>query len=349
MSETNEPATPPDRYEVCRVFGLGAPTGDWVAVPGARSHTMWSLGTDRGRHAVKVFDTTVDHTRSPDWRRHLNAAVVLELAAWRAGLPLPRPIPAVDSHDDAVLADVSSGGGTVTVRVHEWATGRPVPDDVAQPDLAAAIGGALARLHQLPVPCPHEQAVGLWHTRTDGHIAELAARARRQGHAWASDLDRARAAYQVIRDLADRRHHHTWPLITTHRDLGPKNVLLSAAHTPVIVDWDVAGPWTAVEETASAALEWAGVLTGPPHRDAVDALVAGYRAAGGTLAVTGPEAFAGWLVKNANWAEMHVRHALDDDLPASRRHAAAQAVPGLVAQLGRFADGASTWADWLCA
>jgi Ser/Thr protein kinase RdoA (MazF antagonist) len=349
MSETNEPTQSLDRDELCRVFGLGAPTGDWIAVPGARSHTMWSLVTDRGRYAVKVFDTSVDHTRSPDWRRHLNAAVVLELAACRAGLPLPRPIPVAGSRDDAVLTDVSTGTGTATVRVHEWATGSPVPDDVAQPELAAVIGGLLARLHQLPVPCPHEQAAGLRHTHTDDHIAGLAAHARQRGYAWAPALDSARAAYQTIRDLADQRHHHSWPLITTHRDLGPKNVLLSAAHTPVIVDWDVAGPWTVVEETASAALEWAGVLAGPPNRDAVLALVTGYRGAGGTLAVTGPEAFAGWLVKNANWTEMHVRHALDDDLPSSRRHAAEQAVPQLVDQLERFACGAPSWADWLCA
>lgn len=346
MSEPNRVTALLSRDEVCRAFELGTPSGDWVAVAGARSHSMWALTTDTGRYAVKVFDRTVDHTRSADWKHHLDEAVALELAAWRAGLPLPRPIP-VPGHDGVMLADVSSGADTVTIRVHEWVVAGPVPDHVADPALAATIGGLLADIHRLPMPCQHEQAAGWWHTQTDDHLADLATRARRQGHAWASALDRARPAYQQIRDLADQRHRQTWPLITTHRDLSPKNVLLTAARTPMIVDWDVAGPWTAAEETASAAMEWAGVLTGPPHRAVVQALISGYQAAGGTLTVPGPEVFAGWLVKNTNWTEMHIRHALDKALPERRRHAADHVVPQLIEQLERFVAGAPTWVDWL--
>jgi hypothetical protein len=59
--------------------------------------------------------------------------------------------------------------------------------------------------------------------------------------------------------------------------------------------------------------------------------------------------FAGWLVKNANWTEMHVRHALDDTLPERRRHAADQAVPHLIERLERLTAGAPSWASWLAA
>jgi hypothetical protein len=72
---------------------------------------------------------------------------------------------------------------------------------------------------------------------------------------------------------------------------------------PVALTWKVPG-----EPKCNAA---AGVLTGPPHREAAHALIAGYQAAGGTLTISGPEVFAGWLVKNANWTEMHILHALD--------------------------------------
>ncbi|WP_412538031.1 hypothetical protein R8Z50_19440 [Longispora sp. K20-0274] len=102
-----------------------------------------------------------------------------------------------------------------------------------------------------------------------------------------------------------------------------------------------------MEETASAALEWAGVLCGQPRRAAARALLDGYRAAGGTLTVPGPEVFAGWLVKRANWTEMHVRHALDDGLSPARRRAAGAAVPGLLAQLRRLTSGITTWSGWL--
>lgn len=222
----------------------------------------------------------------------------------------------------------------------------PVSDHVAEPDLAVAIGGMLADIHRLPVPCltSRRSACG---TPTPTTTSPSSPHVPGYRDTRGRPHSRARAAYQTVRELADQRRQLAWPLIITHRDLGPKNVLLTASRAPVVVDWDVAGHWTAAEEAASAALEWAGVLTGPPHHAAVHALITGYQAAGGALTVSGPEVFAGWLVKNANWTEMHIRHALDDTLPEHRRHAANQAVPQLIEQLERFALEAPWWADWL--
>jgi hypothetical protein len=191
MPETNDPTTPPDRRQVCRIFALGAPVGDWTVVPGARSHTMWSLTTETGRYAVKVFDRIVDDTRSAGWRQRLKDAVSLELAAWRAGLPLPRPVPVVGSDETAMLAEVPSSIGAVTIRVHEWVDANPVPESTAEPGLAAAIGSVLAGIHQLALTCPLERAVGLWHTHDDEYVASLAAQARRRGYIWAPALERA--------------------------------------------------------------------------------------------------------------------------------------------------------------
>jgi Ser/Thr protein kinase RdoA (MazF antagonist) len=339
-------ATPTEQELVCRRFALGDPVGSWETVPGARSHALWSLITTQGRYAVKAFDPTVDHTRSPNWRQHLDEAVELELAAAQAGLPVPRPIP-VAGTTTTMLADLPGTAGTVTVRVHEWVDGRPLPDDTTDPALAAGIGTTLAHLHALPVPCHHTKAIGLTHTQPDDHLIHLLQRARDGGHPWSSDLDRARDAYQTVRDLCDRRARWNWRLITTHRDLSPKNVLLAPEATPVIVDWDVAGPWTVQEETAAAAAEWAGALAHEPHRDAAHALVNSYRQANGQIEFPGPEVFAGWLVKHANWTEMHIRRALDDALPDHRRRTADQAVPGLLDQLQRFTAGAANWTRWL--
>jgi hypothetical protein len=115
----------------------------------------------------------------------------------------------------------------------------------------------------------------------------------------------------------------------------------------VIVDWDVAGPWTAFEETAAAAVEWGGAFAHEPHRPAVQAMVDGYRHGAGPVAFPGVDVFAGWLVKQANWTAMHVRHALDDAVPEPRRRAVDRAVPELLEQLGRFTAGVPHWARWL--
>lgn len=319
---------------IARAYALGHVRGHARAVPGAFSHRVWRLTTDKGRWAVKVFDRTVDHARSPGWREAMDHAVAIELAAGRAGLTLPRPV----FTGGAALAEVDG----LCVRVHEWAEGEPVPHGTRDPLLAARIGAHLATLHRLPVPCDQD-APPMVATHGDDHVAALAERAARRS--WAGRMPGARAAWGIVRDLAGERARVSRPVIATHRDLGPKNALTARGGFPVIVDWDVAGPWTADEELAAACLEWSGVKTGEPDRVAARALLEAYVGAGGKGRVAGPEALAAWLVKQANWTEMHLRHALDDR--AARRGLAEEAVPGLLDELERYARGVERWAGWL--
>lgn len=331
--------------EICRVYGLGEPAFRSWPVGGAYSHQVWDVATTGGRYAVKVFDRTVDHARSREWRDWMAESVAIELAAAGAGIRMPRPVLTPGGEALADIAD-GDGGGTVTVRVHTWVDAEPVDQGTTDAGLSARVGAVLARLHGLPIPCPHEVAAGLWAVHEDAYVAELAERAEAAGRPWASALHASREHWAAVRELASVRRERTWPLISTHRDLGPKNVLRTSGGDPVIVDWDVAGPWTAVEEAAAAYVEWAGVRTHAPDRRAATALLDAYASAASTpVAVTGPEVFASWLVKQANWTEMHVRHALDADAP--RRSYADRVVPGLLAELRRYADGVATWAEWL--
>jgi hypothetical protein len=339
------PDLPPDRDELCAVYDLGTPLGPWRPVGGERTHALWALTTDRGRYAVKVFDQTVDHTRYPDWKDVFVEAAALETAAWRAGLPVPRPIPIAGAADTALLADVPAGPNTVTVRLHEWVTGHALTDARPDPEPAAAAGAFLARVHHLPITCAHTEAYGMTTPPDPAELADLAARAHRRHAPWAAHADTALATLRTVADLARARDHVAWPPIPAHRDLSPKNALRSATGL-VVVDWDTAGPWTAAEEAASAAFEWAGAMSGPPRRDVVRAFAAGYRDAGGDFPAGRPEAGAGWLVKNAWWTAMHIRHALDPTLSDRRRKQAADAVPALVRTLTRLAEGVPVWATW---
>ncbi|GLZ78843.1 membrane protein [Actinorhabdospora filicis] len=319
---------------IARAYGLGEVRGHPRAVPGAFSHRVWRLTTAKGRWAVKVFDRSVDHARSPRWPEMMDEAVAIEIAAGRAGLTLPRPV----FTGGAAIAEIDG----LCVRVHEWAEGAPVPQATRDPLLASRIGVHLATLHRLPLACDPD-AAPMVATHDDAHLAALAGRAR--GRSWAGLMPDARRAWRVVRELAAERATVNRPVIATHRDLGPKNALTAAGGFPVIVDWDVAGPWTADEELAAACLEWSGVKAGEPGRAAARALLEAYAAAGGKGRVSGAETLAAWLVKHANWTEMHLRHALDEH--AARRDLAEEAVPGLLGDLVRYAQGVERWAGWL--
>jgi len=331
----------PTPEQIDEAFDLGGGDFQTWNQGGAYSHDVWSLRTARGDYVVKVFDTSVDHARDETFRTRMAEAIGIELAAIDAGVPAPRP---VRSTTGDVLVDVDTPDGPALVRVHENASGWPA-DGYRHAPFNRRVGRTIAKIHALPIACPHDESTGLWQTHDDAYVAELADRAKSGGHAWAADLEALRGPWQYVRDLVEARKTRTWPLISTHRDLGPKNFLRGPGGGPWILDWDVAGPWTAIEELAGAAVEWAGVKRDEPARPATDALLDGYVKGGGTIDVTGPEVFASWLVKHANWTEMHIRHALDPDAP--RRDRSREAVPWLLDEFARYTAGVEEWTRWL--
>jgi hypothetical protein len=73
----------------------------------------------------------------------------------------------------------------------------------------------------------------------------------------------------------------------------------------------------------------------------------GYREAGGRLEPTGPEVFATWMAKNAQWLTLQARRALGL-APASepQRRAARAAVGNLLVEFRRAGERAPQWLDW---
>jgi thiamine kinase-like enzyme len=57
-----------------------------------------------------------------------------------------------------------------------------------------------------------------------------------------------------VEALVAARAAEAVPLVMTHSDLVPGNVLVSAGGRPWIMDWDDAGPWNAAEEVAAAVV-----------------------------------------------------------------------------------------------
>jgi Ser/Thr protein kinase RdoA (MazF antagonist) len=330
---------------IAEAFGLGTPSGPLVAISSGPSavHRSWRLSTSRGRFAVKAFNRD-PHARGVE---ALEGPVRLELAALAAGVPLPRPCLAVAT--GAGVAEVAGlGPQPVLVCVHDWVD-RRTPTAPASTRLASGLGGVLATIHRLGVPCGEGAQVPRWYRAVHGaaHWRGLAACAERAGRGWAGRLRAALPLLAEVEALVAARAAEAVPLVVTHSDLVPGNVLVSAGGRPWIVDWDDAGPWNAAEEVAAAVVSWSSSAHGEPAERVALALVEGYRRAGGVLQGQSPTVLAGSLSAVANWLELNLRRSLDLAADQAVRWQAEAAVTSALVELPRRLARLDRWTELL--
>jgi Ser/Thr protein kinase RdoA (MazF antagonist) len=310
----------PSPWPVAEAFGLGAPTGPLVAIASRPSavHRSWRLSTRRGRLAVKAFDQDLRASSAAA----LEGPVRLELAAFAAGVPMPRPCLAVET--GAGIAEVAGlGPQPLFVRVHERVEGT-TPTAPAPMGLAAELGAALARHWQALV----EQAEGA-------------------GCEWTGRLRAALPLLVEVEALVAARTAEPVPLLVTHSDLVPGNVVVSVQGRVWIVDWDDAGPWNAAEEVAAAVVSWSSGVGGEPNQRAARALVEGYRATGRGLESHSPTVLAGSLSAVANWLELNLRRSLDQAAGRPFRRRAEAEATGALAELSRRLARLDRWTKLL--
>jgi Ser/Thr protein kinase RdoA (MazF antagonist) len=271
----------------------------------------------------------------------------LELTALAAGVPLPRPCLAAET--GAGVAEVAGlGPQPVLVRVHEWVDGS-TPTAPASTRLAGELGGVLAAIHRLGVACGKGAQVDRWYRAAHGagHWQGLAARAERVRRGWAGRLRAALPLLAEVETLVAARAAEAVPLVMTHSDLVPGNVLVSVAGRPWIVDWDDAGPWNAAEEVAAAVVSWSSPAHGEPDERVALALVEGYRGAGGVLQGDSPTVLAGALSAVANWLELNVRRSLSQAADQALRWQAEAEVAGALVELPRRLAKLDRWTELL--
>jgi len=206
--------------KITEAFGLSRPTGELIALTHQSCQT-WTLDTADGRILLKH----AAHTPP--------AAIAYEHRARRAGIAMPTPIPPTPAHIDGLGA----------VRAYRWLDSRPLhPGD----DIADWLGRTLALLHHVS---PGDTGGPDWYQLHDDRWqAWLDAGADRR---WRPALRRhlpdiMTATAAVARTFADTDDH-----VTTHRDVEPHNILITA-DGPVLIDWDSAGPDSAGLEAAHA-------------------------------------------------------------------------------------------------
>jgi Ser/Thr protein kinase RdoA (MazF antagonist) len=130
----------------------------------------------------------------------------------------------------AGVAEVAGlGPQSVLVRVHEWLDGS-TPTAPASTRLARELGGVVAAIHRLGVPCGQSAQVDRWFRAAHGasHWRELAACAERAGRGWTGRLSAALPLVAEVEALVAARAAEAVPLVVTHSDLVLGKVLVSA-------------------------------------------------------------------------------------------------------------------------
>ena len=298
---------PPDAGLVAEVFGLGKPLGP--ARLGARGELgrIWRLQTtgEVGRHRGSGAETwAVKELFEPMSEAEAQLDVAFQLAALRAGLPLPEP---VLKPDGGVLAEMAPAGGrSMTVRVYRWVD---FADPVA-PAPPEAAAGLLARLHGLDWPAPGP--VHAWFTEPVGPTRwiELRDEVAVAGPAWA---ERFRDAVPELIAAEDLLPPPAAPLAWCHLDFNPYNVLCNSTGRVVIVDWENSGPCAIEQELAMAVMDFT--------MDEAQALafLRSYEAAGGPARLTGTRSFATAFAVQGHLIDRYASGAISRHADAERR------------------------------
>jgi Ser/Thr protein kinase RdoA (MazF antagonist) len=322
-------------------FDLGRPTAPIAPVRHVSQET-WRLDTTAGPVLVKRF------WKGPElpWQVELDAAMRLEQQALAAGVDTPSPVPP----RAAQFGAAAQIDGLGIFRAYPFLPHRPLePDD----DIADWVGETLARIQHLAPPLRDVPAPTWWYNQfpqvasADWH--EWLEKGTASGRAWVPALGRH---LRLILDLSVRVTDvfaATAPHVQTHRDFEPWNVLMvphGRGARPMLIDWDVAGPDSAVLEAAHVLTSFARHGRQAPDSERIHRSVGAYVSAGGQPPRPGPDLLVRTLGMRLAKISQGIRADLTGFTPRSSLPASAEAkvlehiegLPALLADTTGWAD-----------
>ncbi|HWO25060.1 MAG TPA: homoserine kinase [Kofleriaceae bacterium] len=248
--------------DIAAAFGLGA-LRRWDAIAAGTINSNFALETERGRFFVRVNEGKAEADVA--WE----ARLVEALAA--GGLPTPPPLHAAGDQPYAAMP----GAAGKWVSVFPWRAGRHLAPAEVTAAHAAALGEALAALHEIGAALPPA-----WRRASIYDHDHLAARYR--GFAASADPELTRAIAVIGEELALAAAAAPVRRATAagiiHGDLFRDNVLWDGDHLTAILDFEQASGGSFAYDLAVCVNDWCWDPERAAPREALaGALLAGYQ------------------------------------------------------------------------
>ncbi len=323
---------------ICVRYDLGEPTAAPLPVTGGFIHRLYRMNTIAGTFAVKWLNPEIMRYENIYDNLRRSEAIATEFAS--AGVP-------------AVLALVAVGGvvqdfSAVTVIVYPWRAGKVLSKSAASPEEAYQIGAILGRMHALNLPGkapPEPQSVRK--PMAKDPWMSLVQRGQEQQVEWASTVEAALPdlfAWDLDRIAADTALPQR-PVLS-HCDLDQKNVIWQDNHTPLLIDWESAGPTSPSAEIIAAALDWSGQNAGPANPAAFKAVLAGYRQEMDFDADLALPLMRSKLGGRIAWLGASMNRSLDSGATSDERAVGVREALDTLTTMYALAAGMEQWAGW---
>ena len=323
---------------LCAAYELGELSTRPQVVPGGLLHQMWRLETTRGRYAVKQLNPAI--MRKPGIEEAYRAAEHIALEMYRHEVPA---VVALQRESDPLYKIE----GTAYL-VYDWCDGEALPSEASEPGQARQIGSLLGMMHgvKMNVSGADDEE---WRSFDEEVWDMLTFHAASQNLEWAytarSAHSRLLAWSRLYEEAGQQLERHQ---VVSHRDLDQKNVLWRDAQTPHVIDWEAAGLINPTLELVGTALSWSGLVTGNVRKESFDAVIEGYRQAGGQIDDASEVALHGLMGTWLGWLLFNMRRSLGESIEREEERDLGIRETSMTLKLLRaFDEHIPTWAAWL--
>ncbi|WDH96892.1 aminoglycoside phosphotransferase family protein [Paenibacillus urinalis] len=291
--------------ELCTRLKLGIVARTPEQVTGGLLHKMYSIVTDRGTYAIKMFNTEIMQ-RPAALQNYKDAERISRMAAMNQISALP----AISVDDESIHLV-----GSNIYLVFDWIEGGSLSLDQIRPTHCEIVGDLLARIHAVDFA-----VIGVAdHNSQDVNSQDVSIinwnyyleNGKAASAVWAKLLEenldlmyewnaRAVAAVKVLSAM-DR--------VISHRDLDPKNIMWHD-DVPIIIDWEAAGYINQWQDMTETLLYWSVDANGRIIPEKFTAFMRGYKKQPASMEIDWRPVLYNGMVGKLDWLEYNLKRSL---------------------------------------